>query len=204
MIDDMFEKLTRPEAMMEAVRTELKECDPDYASEVAAFEAAVLHLKETAGEGLSAEVDTALAGEEQTMGERLIFLFWQGVKQNLACFSDPKEKQFLELDYEEIHQEAEMNQFIPTVQRGITTAFIASLPLQTEESLVQIVSYYCYLETVAYKVAHYNGFRFGNRFLEMVIPGYCRDEGLLGLYCKRLEGDLGIELCARYLPRFGN
>ena len=49
MIDDMFEKLTRPEAMMEAVRTELKECDPDYASEAAAFDAAVRHLKETAG-----------------------------------------------------------------------------------------------------------------------------------------------------------
>ena len=189
MIDDMFEKLTRPEAMMEAVRAELKKCDPDYPSEVAAFEAAVWHLKETAGEGLSAEVDTALAGEDQTMGERLIFLFWQGVKQNLGCFRDPKEKLFLELDYEELHHEAEMNQFIPAVQRGITQGFIASLPLQTEKLLEQIIGYYSYLETVAYKLVHYKGFCFGDRFLMMVVRGYCQNYLLTNMYTNKLEID---------------
>lgn len=193
MIDAMFEKLICPEAMMEAVRTELKKCDPDYATEAAAFEAAVRHLKETAGEGLSAEVDTALAGEEQTMGERFVFLFWQGVKQNLACFRDPKEKLFLELDYEEIHQEAEMNQFIPAVQRGITPGFIASLPLQTEEPLEQIIGYYSYLETVAYKLVHYKGFCFGDHFLEMVVPGYCADQSLTESYERIVMCDCGVQ-----------
>lgn len=189
MIDAMFEKLIRPEAMMDAVRAELSKCDPEYASEITTFEAAIRRLKETAGEGLSAEVDTALAGEEQTMGERLIFLFWQGVKQKLACFSDPKEKQFLELDYEEIHHEAEMNQFIPAVQRGITPGFIASLPLQTEEPLEQIIGYYSYMETVAYKLVHYKGFCFGDRFLKMVVRGYCQNYLLTNMYTNKLEID---------------
>lgn len=184
MSDDMFEKLTRPEAMMEALRAELKKCDPDYVSEAAAFEAAVRHLKETAGDGLSVEVDTALAGEEQTMGERLIFLFWQGVKQNLACFRDPKEKLFLELDYEDIHHEAELNQFIPAEPRGFTSAVIDSLPEQAKEVIEQILDYYCYLETVAYKMIHYKGFRFGDRFLKMVVPGYVADETITALYGK--------------------
>ena len=193
MIDDMFEKLTRPETMMEAVRTELKKCDPDYASEVAAFEAAVWHLKETAGEGLSAEVDTALAGEEQTMGERFIFLFWQGVKQNLACFRDPKENRFLNLDYEDIHHEAEMNQFIPSERRGFTPAMIETLPRQAEEPLEQIIGYYCYLETVAYKLVHYEGFCFGDHFLKMVVPGYCADQSLTESYERIVMCDCGVQ-----------
>lgn len=202
MIDAMFEKLICPDAMMEAVRAELKKCDPEYDSEEAAFNAAVKLLQEIAGEMMGAEVKAALAGEEQTMGERLIFLFWQGVQQNLACFRDPKEKQFLELDYEDIHHEAEMNQFIPAKPRGLTPVLIEALPRQADEPLEQITGYYSYLETVAYKLVHYKGFCFGDRFLKMVIPGYCRNEGILDLYCKRLEDDLGIELGARYLPRF--
>ena len=202
MIDAMFEKLISPDAMMEVVRAELKKCDPEYDSETAAFEAAVRLLQEIAGEKLVDEVHAALAGEKQTMGERFIFLFWQGVQQNLACFRDPKEKQFLELDYEDIHHEAEMNQFIPVKQRGVTPVLIEALPRQADEPLEQIIGYYSYLETVAYKLVHYKGFCFGDRFLKMVIPGYCRDEGILDLYCKRLEDDLGIELGARYLPRF--
>lgn len=184
MIDAMFEKLIRPEAMMDAVRAELIKCDPEYASEVTAFEAAIRRLKETAGEGLSAEVDSALDEEEETMGERLIFLFWQGVKQNLACFLDPKEKLFLELDYEDIHHEAEMNQFIPAEPRGFTPEVIESLPEQTKAIMEQILDYYCYLETVAYKMIHYRGFRFGNRFLKMVVPGYVADETITALYGK--------------------
>ena len=184
MIDAMFEKLICPKAMMEAVRAELIKCNPEYASEVTAFEAAIRRLKETAGEGLSAEVDTALAGEEQTMGERLIFLFWQGVKQNLACFRDPKEKMFLELDYEDIHHEAELNQFIPAQPRGVTPAVIESLPEQAKEFVDQILDYYCYLETVAYKMIHYRGFQFGDRYLKMVVPGYVADETTTALYGK--------------------
>ena len=169
MIDAMFEKLICPDAMMEVVWAELKKYDPEYDSEEAAFNAAVKLLQEIAGEMMGAEVKAALAGEEQTMGERLIFLFWQGVQQNLACFRDPKEKQFLELDYEDIHHEAEMNQFIPAKPRGFTPVLIEELPRQADEPLEQIIGYYSYLETVAYKLVHYKGFCFGDRFLKMVV-----------------------------------
>lgn len=187
MIDAMFEKLICPDAMMEAVRAELKKCDPEYDSEEAAFNAAVKLLQEIAGEMMGAEVKAALAGEEQTMGERLIFLFWQGVQQNLACFRDPKEKQFLELDYEDIHHEAEMNQFIPAKSRGFTPVLIEELPRQADEPLEQIIGYYSYLETVAYKLVHYKGFCFGDRFLKMVVAEYVTDFTVTEIYGRMLE-----------------
>lgn len=182
MIDAMFEKLICPDAMMEVVWAELKKYDPEYDSEEAAFNAAVKLLQEIAGEMMGAEVKAALAGEEQTMGERLIFLFWQGVQQNLACFRDPKEKQFLELDYEDIHHEAEMNQFIPAKPRGFTPVLIEALPRQADEPLEQIIGYYSYLETVAYKLVHYKGFCFGNRFLKKVVPGYVEEITVTEMY----------------------
>lgn len=187
MIDAMFEKLICPDAMMEAVRAELKKRDPEYDSEEAAFNAAVKLLQEIAGEMMGAEVKAALAGEEQTMGERLIFLFWQGVQQNLACFRDPKEKQFLELDYEDIHHEAEMNQFIPAKSRGFTPVLIEELPRQADEPLEQIIGYYSYLETVAYKLVHYKGFCFGDRFLKMVVAEYVTDFTVTEIYGRMLE-----------------
>ena len=190
MIDAMFEKLICPDAMMEAVRAELKKYDPEYDSEEAAFNAAVKLLQEIAGEMMGAEVKAALAGEEQTMGERLIFLFWQGVQQNLACFHDPKEKQFLELDYEDIHHEAEMNRFIPTKPRGFTPVLIEALPRKTDEPLEQIIGYYSYLETVAYKLVHYKGFCFGDRFLKKVVLGYSQDQLLTEGYLEKIRIDI--------------
>ena len=190
MIDAMFEKLICPDAMMEAVRAELKKCDPEYDSEEAALNAAVKLLQEIAGEMLGAEVKAALAGEEQTMGERFIFLFWQGVQQNLACFRDPKEKLFLELDYEDIHHEAEMNQFIPAKPRGFTPVLIEALPRKTDEPLEQIIGYYSYLETVAYKLVHYKGFCFGDRFLKKVVLGYSQDQLLTEGYLEKIRIDI--------------
>ena len=190
MIDAMLKKLICPDAMMEAVRAELKKSDPEYDSEEAALNAAVKLLQEIAGEMMGAEVKAALAGEEQTMGERLIFLFWQGVQQNLACFRDPKEKQFLELDYEDIHHEAEMNQFIPAKPRGLTPVLIEALPRQADEPLEQITGYYSYLETVAYKLVHYKGFCFGNRFLKMVVLGYEPDVAVVNEYREMLSDSM--------------
>ena len=190
MINAMFEKLICPDAMMEAVRAELKKCDPEYDSEEAALNAAVKLLQEIAGEMLGAEVKAALAGEEQTMGERFIFLFWQGVQQNFACFRDPKEKQFLELDYEDIHHEAEMNQFIPVKQRGFTPVLIEALPRQADEPLEQIIGYYSYLETVAYKLVHYKGFCFGDRFLKMVVLGYEPNVAVVNEYREMLSDSM--------------
>ena len=190
MIDAMFEKLISPDAMMEVVRAELKKSDPEYDSETAAFEAAVRLLQEIAGEKLGDEVHAALAGEKQTMGERFIFLFWQGVQQNFACFRDPKEKQFLELDYEDIHHEAEMNQFIPVKQRGFTPVLIEALPRQADEPLEQIIGYYSYLETVAYKLVHYKGFCFGDRFLKMVVLGYEPNVAVVNEYREMLSDSM--------------
>ena len=190
MIDAMLKKLICPDAMMEAVRAELKKCDPEYDSEEAALNAAVKLLQEIAGEMLGAEVKAALAGEEQTMGERFIFLFWQGVQQNFACFRDPKEKQFLELDYEDIHHEAEMNQFIPAKSRGFTPVLIEELPRQADEPLEQIIGYYSYLETVAYKLVHYKGFCFGDRFLKMVVLGYEPNVAVVNEYREMLSDSM--------------
>ena len=83
-----------------------------------------------------------------------------------------------------------MNHFIPAEPCGFTPAMIERLPRQTEEPLEQIIGYYCYLETVAYKLVHYKGFCFGDRFLKMVVPEYVTDTTVTSMYRRRLDAIL--------------
>ena len=188
----MFKKIFCPETMMKVIYRELKKSDPEYISELNELQTAICKMKELVGEERSIEVDAAISEEEQTIGERLIFLFWQGVQLNLACFRDPTQRQFLELDYEEIHREALMNECFPKQPQGFTTEFIESLPEETQKYLEKIIGYYCYLETVAYKFVHYQGFLFGNQFLPQVVSGYRSCSDISERYLAKLKQDLDL------------
>ena len=90
-------------------------------------------------------------------------------------------------DPEDILQERRINT-IPNIsyaQKDILTA-IQSIPDDQRGLTDAITDYYAYLQTIGYKLAHYIGFLFANKFLCKVIPGYVAD----GIHTFRYTGML--------------
>ncbi len=56
-----------------------------------------------------------------------------------------------------------------------------------------ITSYYSYIETAAYKPAHYFGFVLGDQFLCRVVPGYQPDHALSISYGMELRNYLEVD-----------
>ena len=57
-----------------------------------------------------------------------------------------------------------------------------------------IRSYYTTIEVEGYKVSHYIGFLFGDRFLPLVIPGYTADSVITNTYSILLSRATGLNL----------
>ena len=165
MIDKLYEKLIDPKAMLAAMKETLRQIDPQYSKEEAAFFDGIEALRAGLPSDHPVSLDAYLEEEERDMAECLLHLFWKGVKQNYDCFVNPVNKMFLQMDYEDFHQESLMRQFFPAKFQDMGTKFAHSLPAEMSNATEPIISYYTYLQTIAYKLAHYYGFRFGDTFL---------------------------------------
>ena len=193
MIDKLYEKLLDSQAMLKAMKETLRQIDPQYADEEAAFHAGVQALRNELPADHPVSLDAYLEEEERDMAECLLHLFWKGVKQNYDCFANPVNKLFLQMDYEDIHQESLMRHFLPSKFDDLGTKFVQSLPADMNDMTAPITSYYAYLQTVAYKLAHYYGFRFADTFLTRVIPGYYPDSSTTMIYGSMLSADLNLK-----------
>ena len=193
MIDKLYEKLLDSQAMLKAMKETLRQIDPQYADEEAAFHAGVQALRNELPADHPVSLDAYLEEEERDMAECLLHLFWKGVKQNYDCFANPVNKLFLQMDYEDIHQESLMHHFLPTKFDDLGTKFAQSLPAEMNDMTAPITSYYAYLQTVAYKLSHYYGFRFADTFLTRVVPAYYPDSSTTMIYGSMLSADLNLE-----------
>ena len=193
MIDRMYELLIDPQAMLGAMKDTLRQIDPQYENEEAAFHAGIQALRSTLPADHPVSLDAYLDEEDRDMAECLLYLFWKGVKQNYDCFVNPVNKTFLKMDYEDIHQESMMHHFLPSEFNDLGTKFAQSLPAEMNDMTAPIISYYTYLQTVAYKLAHYYGFRFGDSFLAKVVPGYYSDSSTTIIYGSMLSADLNLK-----------
>ena len=193
MIAKLYEKLLDPLTMFNAMKETLRQIDPQYADEEAAFHAGIQALRNALPADNPVSLDEYLEEEEKDMAECLLYLFWKGVKQNYDCFVNPVNKTFLKMDYEDIHQESWMHHFLPSEFNDLGTKFAQSLPAEMNDMTAPISSYYTYLQTVAYKLAHYYGFRFGDSFLAKVVPGYYSDSSTTIIYGRMLSADLNLK-----------
>ena len=90
-------------------------------------------------------------------------------------------------------QETLFRQFPQVEQASLTIeAFLKALPENCLEAAEGITDFFSYLETVGFKLAHYWGFQFANRFLPDVIPGYAPDPFFTAKYRRMLEQDLAF------------
>lgn len=194
MISKLYEDLIDPQVMFTSMKETLRHIDPQYMEEEAAFSDAILFLRNALPSDHPVSLDAYLEEEERSMAECLLYLFWKGVKQNYDCHVSPVNKLFLRMDYEDFHQETLMHHFLPTKYDDMGTKFVRSLPADMKDATDTIISYYAYLHTVAYKLAHYYGFRFGDRFLPKVVPGYHPDGAISSIYAMVLHKDTSLPI----------
>lgn len=186
-VDTVIHQLTDPTIILREVRETLRILDPDYPEEEKQFLQAAAELEQELGTSTK-EYLTAL---EQEITSDIIFVGWQGFKLNLDCFTNPVNKLLLREDFEDLHLEYRM----PTLPmarsaRRTINAFLDTLPPEKYHLTTGITSYYSYLQTTAYKLAHYFGFRLADQFLNYVIPGYTSDLLLTDQYAWEMRSFL--------------
>lgn len=175
-VKSIVDQLTNIQRIMTSLKTTLKEIDPNYAHEEQKYLQAVTALANIIGDNNASMVGEYIEALEQEVVSNMIYAGWLGFQLNQDCFRNPLNKQFLHVDYEEVLREDRMYT-LPATQAAQSRIenFRKSLTEEESELTDVITSYFCYLQTIGYKLAHYHGFRVADEFLYWVIPGYVSD-----------------------------
>ena len=194
-VDTIIRQLTEPSVLLREVKETLRTLDPEYPDVEKLYLQAVGTLEREVGP----RAKEYLAALEQEIASDIIFAGWQGFKLNLDCFTNPVNKLLLREGFEDLHLEHRMPT-LPMAQsaRRTINAFLDTLPPEKHHLISGITSYYSYLQTTAYKLAHYFGFCLANQFLNYVIPGYTSDSFLTDQYTWEMRSFLKFdvtELC---------
>lgn len=172
-VNKLFAAITDYKVVMKMAREILREIDPEYTDEEARFHAGVQAFRFSLTPEEQATLDELLILEEKRMTANFLFLIWRGINQNLRCFHDHKEKGFLNQDYEDVHDESVM-EGMPANEEywRLCSDFHHSITSEQNELFAPISSYYCYLATSAYKIAHYFGFKLADNLFYCYIDDF--------------------------------
>ncbi len=194
-VETVFSELVDYRKVMAELRQLLLEVDPSFCKEEAAYQEAVSHMLAVLPPERKALAQDLLEKQEEAVTGHMVFLAWEGLLQNLSCFHNPISKKFLDLDYEDIHKESIM-QSMPMSRKYWSAADAYHRSASGEERPLydDITSYYCYLDTVANKLAHYYGFLLGDKILPHLIPGYEPDISTTTQYGWMLEKYLNMHV----------
>lgn len=190
-VETIIHQLTDPTIILREVRKTLRTLDPDYPEEEKQFLQAAAELEQAFGP----IVQEYLAALEQEFTSDIIFVGWQGFMLNLDCFTNPVNKLLLREDFEDLHLEYRMPT-LPMAQsaRHTINAFLDTLSPERRHLISGITSYYSYLQTTAYKLAHYFGFLLADQFLPYLLPGYSADNALTSQYAQDLYAFLKFSI----------
>lgn len=193
-VETILYQLTDTKAIMGELKETLLKLDACYPEEEAKFLAASAVLEKEVGNTINPTSMEYLAAMAQKVSSDLIYMGWQGFRFNQDCFTNPANALLLEEDFESIHRERNAA-MLPVSQQAQRTirAFYAALPEKKQELTSDIVSYYAYLQTVGYKIAHYFGFLLANRFLSFVTPGYTSNPAATSRYTRKIQDYLHMD-----------
>lgn len=179
-------------AIVEDLRKALREKDRDFPPVEAAFLQAMNDLETKIGTTAAKEW---IAARDRQICSDLVYAGYLGIQANLANFHNPVASQFTRLDYETFLREHIMQTMPYRTEAEAAAAAIldtcGEIPNEYEEA---IRSYYVYLDTIGPKLAHFWGYRFANRFLPWVEPGYVSDGAQTSMYTLELHRDLGFSV----------
>lgn len=194
---DVLAQTTDPQRILNDLKKALRKTDPPFSDEEEKYIQASAALTEYTGFLTAPSVHDYLAAEDQKIAAELVYAGWLGFQFNLDCFNNPINALMLRQDFEDLHRERRMHT-LPAVQDATLTidAFYRVLPEDLRELTAGITSYYAYLQTVGYKLAHYFGFIYANQFLYYVLPGYSADDVITLEYRRNLSEFLHIDMGA--------
>ena len=197
-VKSILTQVTDSELVFQNVMETLRTVDPSFEDEHRQY----LHSVDTLMNSLRTEDSTKVMGyiaaKEKAFCSEMIYIAWLGFQQNIACFRNPINTEFLKLDYETIHRENSF-QSLPIIQSALSAindfdCALRSLPDDIQNIAMGITDFFSYLETVGFKLAHYFGFAFADRFLGHVIPGYTPDSATTTQYAMMLQEYLDFNL----------
>ena len=197
-VKSVMAQLVDPDVVLQNVSETLRKIDPEFTKEEQQYFRAVDALNAAIGDSTSPSASEYIAAKERKICAELIYVAWLGFQQNIECFQNPINTLFLKMDYEDFHRERSMHT-LPGVQKSLETinAFyevLRTLPEEQRNLTEGITEYMSYMETVAYKLAHYFGFILADRFLHYVIPGYANDSVTQMQYARDLREYLCLDL----------
>ena len=194
-VNKTFSAITDHKVIMKMAREILHEIDPEYPEEESRFITGVQAFRNALAPEEQTTLDELLMLEEKRMAANFLFLIWRGINQNLRCFQNYKEKEFLNQDYEDIHDESIM-EGMPANEEywRLCSDFHHSITKEQHELSAPISSYYCYLTTSAYKIAHYFGFKLADSLLYYLVPGYAPDLSVTVAYRTDIADYLKVDM----------
>lgn len=195
MIKTVMSHLTDTRTVIPRIKMILQEIDADFPAAENEFQNAVNELRQALGTDNSSSVDELIHAQDQRIVSNLLFLIWNGIHQNLACFCNPVNKLLLKADFEDIHQEYMLCSLPATMnaQKAIDCTY-QSIPSELYHLIEPITSYYAYLETTVYKLGHYFGFLLADELLYWVVPGYCHNSKITCAYGMELSKYLNVDI----------
>lgn len=191
----MSSAITNHNVIMAIAKDILREIDPEYPEEEANFLSSVQIFKDSLTPNEQATLDELLNLEEKRMAVNFLFLIWRGISQNLKCFQNNTEKLFLNQDYEDIHNE-DIMEGMPANKDywRLCSDFHHSITNEQHELSFPITSYYSYLATSAYKIAHYVGYSLADDLLYYLVPGYSPDLSITIAYRTDIAKYLNVDM----------
>ena len=197
-VQTVLQQLTDPKTVMADLRETLRIIDPEFFDTEVKYLAAVSNLEKELGNGITPSVSEFLAAKEAEFTAEIIYIGWQGFQLNIDIFNAPINALMLRGDYEELHRERRLGTLpMARKSREIINAFYKELREKYGDKMDltdDITSFYSYLQTTGYKLAHYFGFRLADQFLPYVIPGYTSDSVDTMYYQSDLRKYLNIDI----------
>lgn len=194
-VESLFSQVANPKQILANIKEILAEINPQFSAEEQKYRRAANKLLKSV-EGASPSADQYLTALEVRYGYELLYIGWQGFQFNLDCFNSPINALMLRGDFEDLHRERRLHTLPHTHQpQEVINAFTNALKESNRLELTEdISSFYCTIETEGYKIAHYFGFLFADRFLPLVVPGYTPDSVITDTYSLILSKATGFNL----------
>ena len=197
-VHSLVNQLINPKFVMSKVKEILREVDPDYEKEEQAFIAACATFEASLGDSVSFTAQDYLDALEKSFASDIVFVVGRGFKLNLDIYHNPVNALAFKLDYEDLHQER-MMPLVPAAKKANKASYDYLEELRAThrdklDLLDGINSFYSYLQTIGYKVAHYYGFVLADQLLPHLVPGYYADSAYVSTYGLILNRDIGVNV----------
>ena len=194
----LVNQLINPKSVMSKVKEILREVDPDYEKEERAFIAACATFEAGLGGSVSFTAQDYLDALEESFASDIVFVVGRGFKLNLDIYHNPVNALAFKLDYEDLHQER-MMPLVPAAKKANKASYDYLEELRAShrdklDLLDGVNSFYSYLQTVGYKVAHYYGYLLADQLLPHLVPGYYADSAYVSTYGLILNKDIGVNV----------